>query len=139
MGRPVPAFGASRSSLLAEPPLGEPQPCDIDINPLAHHSGSRLSYLRLLSLIATARWPRASADDPALCRSQSLLFFGKLWASQRAPARCMERDQAPHAPEQLAVRARNETGRTQAPANRQSVATRPGAVSRPRGDPGPTP
>src|SRR6266436_437895 len=55
MGRPVPAFRASRSRLLAEPPLGEPQPCDIDINPLAHHSGSRLSCLRLLSLIATAQ------------------------------------------------------------------------------------
>src|SRR5712664_940286 len=53
--RPVPAFRASRSRLLAEPPLGEPQPCDIDINPLAHHSGSRLPYLRLLSLIATAQ------------------------------------------------------------------------------------
>jgi hypothetical protein len=24
------------------------------------------------------RWLRASADDPAFCRSQSLLFFGKL-------------------------------------------------------------
>src|SRR3977135_1925702 len=53
--RLVPAFRASRSRLLAEPLLGEPQPCDIDINPLAHHSGSRLSYLRLLSLIATAQ------------------------------------------------------------------------------------
>jgi hypothetical protein len=31
------------------------------------------------------RWLRASADDPAFCRSQSLLFFGKLRASQRAP------------------------------------------------------
>ena len=41
----------------------------------------------------------------------------------------MERDHAPHAPEQLALRARNETGRTQAPANHQSLATRPGAVS----------
>jgi hypothetical protein len=49
----------------------------------------------------------------------------------------MERDHAPHAPEQLALRARNEAGRTQAPADRQSLATRPGAVSHPRGHPGP--
>src|SRR5882757_8832244 len=73
--RLMPAFRASRSRFLAEPPLGEPQPRDIDIDPLAHHSGGRLSYLRLLSLIATARWPRASADDPGPCRSQSLLFL----------------------------------------------------------------
>src|ERR1700680_1542287 len=53
--QPVPAFRASQSRLLAEPPLGELQPCDIDVNPLAHHSGSRLSYLSLLSLIATAQ------------------------------------------------------------------------------------
>src|SRR6266849_1873750 len=51
----------------------------------------------------------------------------------------MERDHAPHAPEQLALRARDETGRTQAPADHQSLATRPGAVSHPRGDPGPAP
>src|ERR1700681_4785222 len=53
--QPVPAFRASRSRLLAEPPLGELQPCDIDVNPLTHHSGSRLSYLGLLTLIATAQ------------------------------------------------------------------------------------
>src|SRR5476651_2553319 len=53
--RSVPAFRASRSRLLAEPSLGELQPRDIDINPLAHHSGSRLSYLGLLNLIATAQ------------------------------------------------------------------------------------
>jgi hypothetical protein len=41
--------------LLAKLPLGEPQPCDIDINPLAHHRGGRLSNLRLLSPIATAQ------------------------------------------------------------------------------------
>src|SRR5882757_4032897 len=64
--RLMPAFRASRSRFLAEPPLGEPQPRDIDIDPLAHHSGGRLSYLRLLSLIATARWPRASADSGTL-------------------------------------------------------------------------
>jgi hypothetical protein len=37
------------------------------------------------------------------------------------------------------VRARNEAGRTQAPADRQSLATRPGAVSHPRGHRGPAP
>src|ERR1700730_571634 len=52
---PCPAFRASRSRLLAEPSLGELQSCDIDVDPLAHHGGSRLSYLALLSLIATAQ------------------------------------------------------------------------------------
>ena len=52
---PCRRFGLPRSGLLAEPSLRELQPRDIDINPLAHHSGSRLSYLGLLNLIATAQ------------------------------------------------------------------------------------
>src|SRR6266852_2253182 len=100
--RPVPAFRASRSRLLAEPPLGEPQPGDIDINPLAHHGGSRLPYLRLLSLIATAQGYLVDhvADheligDPL----RHLLAFGVRHGAQR---RCAEEDAT-----RLLVRARD--------------------------------
>src|SRR5882757_2479836 len=92
--RLMPAFRASRSRFLAEPPLGEPQPCDIDINPLAHHSGGRLSYLRLLSLIAAAQGQLVDhvanhklIGDPL----RHLLALGVRHGAQR---RCAEEDAA---------------------------------------------
>ena len=88
--------------LRLNPPLGEPQPCDIDINPLAHHGGGRLSYLRLLSLIAAAQGQLVDhvADhkligDPL----RHLLALGVRHGAQR---RCAEEDAA-----RLLVRARD--------------------------------
>src|SRR6267154_3410604 len=100
--RLMPAFRASRLRLVAEPPLGEPQPCDIDINPLAHHSGSRLSYLRLLSLIATAQGHLVDhvADHELIGHPlRHLLALGCRHGAQR---RCTEEDAA-----RLLVRARD--------------------------------
>ena len=52
---PCRRFGLPNQDFLLDPLSVRLQPRDIDINPLAHHSGSRLSYLGLLNLIATAQ------------------------------------------------------------------------------------
>src|SRR5712671_2143173 len=92
--RPVPAFCASRSRLLAESPLGEPQPCDIDINPLAHHSGSRLPYLRLLSLIATAQGHLVDHVADYKLIGDPLRHLLALGVGHGAQRRCAEEDAA---------------------------------------------
>src|SRR5450755_4183422 len=92
--RPVPAFSVSRSRLLAEPSLGELQPYDVDINPLAHHSGSRLSCLRLPSLIATAQGQLVGhvADHELI--GDPLRHLLALGVRHGAQCRCAEEDAA---------------------------------------------
>ncbi len=82
---------------------------------------------------------RALAPPVAACRAdrrRPQRYVETVLGSRHA---AMERDHAPHTPEELALRARNETGRTQAPADRQSLGARPGAVSHPLSHPGPAP
>jgi hypothetical protein len=62
---PCPAFRASRSRLLAEPSLGELQPCDIDVNPTCAESHPDNRQINALARKLALHF--GAGEDQALC------------------------------------------------------------------------